>query len=119
MIRLLSQLVKWLEVRFPEKVVVLESDYRALHAKVEALESNLADLEDFNTKLVKDYGEVVNRLIAIETAAVHKGAVQDLVKVVAEIKADLASFKTSIGFRTQASNDEIQAILNGSPISNE
>lgn len=105
MIRLLSKLVKWLESRFPEKVIVLESDYRELKSRVVELEITLAA-----------HSDLVSRIELIESSAVHKAAVVDLVNLIAIMRDDLASFKTSIGFRTQASNDELQAVLNGEAI---
>ena len=92
MIRLLVRLGAWLDARFPAKVVVLESDYRELKSRVNALES---------------------QLIAIRIDAVHKDAVKDLVLVVKAVKDDLQSFKTSLGFNTRPVNPELSAVLNG------
>ncbi len=119
MIKLLSKLVKWLEVRFPEKVILLESDYSALKQKTEALEAKLKEVENGLETQVQSHAASIDRISMIESSAVHKGAVQDLVKIVSDIKADLASFKTSIGFRTQVQNDELQAVFNGEHISHE
>jgi len=119
MIRLLVKLGKWLDSRFPAKVVVLESDYEALWRRVKGLEGELSLLRDEAKVHERDISVAVDRVGGIEAKAVHKGAVQDLVRVVAELKADLASFKTSIGFRTQPVNDELQAVLNGEYINGQ
>jgi len=118
-IRLLVKLGKWLESRFPAKVIVLESDYQDLKSRLIALEQQLEAHASVAQLAEQNVTAVVDRIGKIEAAAVHKGAVGDLVKVVSELKADLASFKTSIGFRTQVGNSELQAMLNEESINNE
>jgi len=87
MIRLMVRFGKWLEARFPEKVVVTQQDYTAL----------------------------LNRISAIEQNAVHKGAVADLVGVVKKLDQDYNSFKVSMGFVPEKKT--LEAMLNGEVIS--
>lgn len=107
MIRLMVKLGKWLDSRFPEKVIVTTDQYLQLHAELGMLRSQVQDLSiSLNTAL--------ERLSVVEANAVHKGAVSDLVLVVKELKDDYASFKASMGFVSKpASNKEIEAMLNG------
>lgn len=91
MIRTIVRLGAWLDTRFPEKVVIKISDYKALLENICVLEM---------------------RLSAIEKASVHKDAVKDLVLVVKSVKDDFQSLKTSLGFSRQA-NPELNAVLNG------
>lgn len=84
MLRLIVRLGKWLEVRFPEKVVVTQADYT----------------------------DLLNRVSMVEQNAVHKGAVADLVKAVKAIKDEQDSFKTSMGFTPQKGK-VLEAMLNG------
>jgi len=115
-IRLLSRLVKWLESRFPEKVVVLESDYRALNMRLNRLEEQLKAHASVAVSHEEAIAAAIQRIAIVESSAVHKGAVADLVKVVAEVKTDFAAFKTSMGFRAPAANAELQAVFNGEQI---
>lgn len=97
MVRLLLTIAKWLDSRFPAKVVVLESDYQELKSRVVQLETELAGMRQ---------------------VAVHKDAVRDVIEVVKKVKEDLQSFKTSLGFnRTQTT--DILASLNGEPIGSD
>lgn len=99
MIRLIVKMANWLDAHFPAKVVVQEADYRALNQRIEALEATLT---------------------AVQSAAVHKDAVRDVIEVVKALKADLQSFKVSLGLNRMAQSQEsIEAILNGERISNE
>lgn len=92
MIRLLVRLGKWLDSRFPAKVVVLESDYRELRERMSGMES---------------------QMLALRKEAVHKDAVKDLVLVVKSVKEDFQSLKTSLGFNARQVNPELSAVLNG------
>lgn len=91
-IRLLVKLGAWLDSRFPARVVVKESDYRALNQRIEALEAKLQD---------------------VQKAAVHKDAVRDVIEVVKTLKADLQSFKVSLGLNRMTSPEDVLATLNG------
>lgn len=107
MIRLMVRMGKWLESRFPEKVVVTLRDW---HSVQEELTIVRAELKDNTLSL----NTALERLSVVESSAVHKGAVSDLVKVVKELKDDHMSFKASMGFKSGAiPNEEIQAMLNG------
>lgn len=107
MLRWLIKLALWLDRRFPEKLVVKLSDYVELKAQLEALLPLLPQVET-----------LVSRVSVLETSAVHKGAVQDLVGVVAQVKDEVASLKTSLGFN-RIGDASIRAILNGEPITTE
>lgn len=91
MIRTLISFGKWLESRFPEKVVVTQHDYNELN----------------------------RRLLLVEEAAVHKEAVQALIKIIEEMKIEQNSFKASMGFVSKPVNEDIAAMLNGSFLSAE
>jgi hypothetical protein len=88
MIRLLVKLGHWLETRFPEKLEVSKVDYDML----------------------------IQRVMNLENAAVHKAAVQDVIKVVAQVKNDIASLKTSLGFSAGPEAAKIEAFLSGEPV---
>ena len=90
MLKLIIKLGKYLERRFPERVVVTRSDYDAL----------------------------LLRLSAVEKSAVHVEAVRDVVKAVKALKDDHDSFKASMGFTPQKGRI-LEAMLNGEIISGE
>lgn len=108
MIRILVRFGKWLDSRFPAKVTLTEASFDLL----------VSDLKHLQTKVDK-LGDLDRRLALVETSAVHKGAVQDLVKVVAQLKEDYSSFKASSGFVPTHVSPEIQAMLNGEYIPSE
>ena len=87
MLKLIIKLGKYLENRFPERVVVTPADYAAL----------------------------LQRIAVVEQNAVHKGAVSDLVKAVKALKDDQDSFKASMGFTPQK-GQVLEAMLNGQMI---
>ncbi len=91
MIRLIVALGLWLDRRFPERVEVQKADYIALQARLGALEAKLED---------------------VQRSAVHKDAVRDVIAVVKQVKDDVASFKTSLGFN-RVVNPDLSAMLNG------
>jgi len=91
MLRLLVSLGRWIDARFPERIEVTKLDYDALHARLGALEAKLED---------------------VQKAAVHKDAVRDVIAVVKQVKDDIQSFKTSLGFNRPA-NPDLAAVLNG------
>ncbi len=107
MIRLLSKLVNWLEVRFPEKLVVTEADYRELTQSIQTCKA-----------LIPQVDAVLSRLSVIETNAVHKQAVQDLIVAVKALKDEYVSLKASLGM-SRIGDAEIRAMLNGLPIQGE
>ena len=91
MFRLLIKLGKWLEARFPERLEVSKFDYDAL----------------------------IQRVSQLEQAAVHKDAVRDVIQVIAQVKNDLSSLKTSLGFSAGPEAAKIEAFLSGEPVSKE
>ena len=113
LIKLLVKLGKWLETRFPERRVVTVADYENLHRRIQALDTEMAmcrsELKDIGLSFTK----ALERLSQVESAAVHKGAVRDLVIEVKTLKDDYTSFKASMGFRP---NPELEAALNGEMI---
>lgn len=109
MIKSIVRLGKWLETRFPEKVVVTTTDYMALATQLAVIGSQLKDIDlSLNTAL--------ERLSVVETSAVHKEPVKLLVEEVDRLSKDYKSFKASMGFTPSVSNAEIQALINGEPI---
>ncbi len=111
MIRLLVNLGKWLEARFPERRTVTLNDYNALWHEIGAIETNTASFKDFEALKAK-LGALEAKLEAVQSQAVHKDAVRDVIEVVRLMKEDFQSFKTSLGFSRQNS-PEINAMLNG------
>jgi len=106
MIRLLVKLGKWLDSRFPAKVVVTQKQFEAMHTELSMMRGTLSDVD-------LSLNKVLERLAVVESSAVHKGAVSDLVEVVKTLKADYVSFKVSQGFTPQAVNHDLSAMLNG------
>ncbi len=107
MTRLIIKLGKWLESRFPEKVIVTAQDYQNLNTELSLLRSTLNDNAlSLNTAL--------ERLSVVEKSAAHTEAVRELVKAVKTLNDDYLSFKASMGFRQgTVKAEEIQALLNG------
>jgi prefoldin subunit 5 len=118
LIQLLIKLGKFLEQRFPKKVLLVEADYRALQGKVEGLDAEVAMLRSD----LKDCSNAVeiaaSRLGTVETAAVHKDAVKSVISELQKIKDEFASLKTSLGFSRQVP-PEISMMLNGEPMGDQ
>ncbi len=113
MIRLIVRAAKWLESRFPEKVVVTAENYKALNEEIAVLRSQLND----NTLSLNT---VLNRLSSVESNAVHKEPVAIALKELDKLKSDYTSFKASMGFnRIAETNPEIAAMLNGQILGGE
>lgn len=105
MVRLLVRLGKWLDSRFPAKVVITEASYNQLHTELSMLRSEAKDLSlSLNT--------VLDRLSVVEANAVHKEPVSIALKELEKLKNDYTSFKASMGFSNKVA-PEIQAMLNG------
>lgn len=107
MISWLKQVVWWLEVRFPEKVVVTAVGYRALQLAIDHQEATIMNL-------LAESNDVVARLAKVEAAAVHKDAVRDLISVVTALKDEVTAIKANLGWQKPVdSNPELSAMLNG------
>lgn len=91
MIRLLVKLGQWLETRFPEKLEVSKTEYESLK----------------------------QRVLVLETSAVHTEAVKEVIKVIAQVKNDVSSLKTSLGFSAGPEAAKIEAFLSGEPVSTQ
>jgi prefoldin subunit 5 len=115
MIQMLIKLGKFLEQRFPKKVLLVEADYNALRAKVEGLDAELQLLRADLKESVNSVEVAVSRIGAVETAAVHKEAVKTVISEIQKVKDEFASLKTSLGFSRQPP-PEISMMLNGEPI---
>lgn len=111
MIHLIVRLGKWLENRFPAKLIVTEEKYLALHAELSIIRDTLTD-----TQL--SLNKALERLSVVEQNSVHKEAVQVAIKELDTLKTDYISFKASMGFRpiTAEKQAEISAMLNGEAI---
>lgn len=109
MIRLILRLAKWLDSRFPAKVTVTTAQYEALQLKVSDLASQASDNE-------QSLNKALERLSVVELNSVHKEPVQILISEVERLKADLISFKASMGFRGTQISAEVEAMLNGETI---
>lgn len=114
MIRAFVNLGKWLEQRFPEKVVITLESYNSLVQSNSSLQAEMSMLRQQVADLALSVDKANERLSVVESSAVHKGAVADMLAVLAQLKDDYTSFKASMGFtyKRQGSN-EIQALLNG------
>lgn len=111
MVRLISRFARWLESRFPEKLVVSREDYTHLRASVNVVEAEVVMLKD-------EIAALTARLGAVETAAVHKGAVQDVIRVVEAVKTDIVALKANLGWSKPIVEgtekaQELAAMLNG------
>jgi hypothetical protein len=91
MLRLIVKLGHWIETRFPEKLEVSKTEYDTL----------------------------LQRVYNLEQTAVHKQAVQDVIKIIAQTKNDVASLKTSLGFSAGPEAAKIEAFLSGEPVNQE
>jgi hypothetical protein len=101
MIQLIVRLGKWLETRFPEKVVVTLEKYGRL-------EYDIANCVEKSTQI----DLILTRLSVVETNAVHKAAVQDLITAVKDLKNEYVSLKASLGM-ARIGDSDIKAMLNG------
>ncbi len=108
MIRLLVKFGKWLDKRFPEKLVVKVDDYEALHTEISLIRGQL---NDNGLSLHK----ALERLSVVENNAVHKQAVQDLIQAVKVLKDEYVSLKASLGMN-RIGDSSIRAMLNGEPL---
>lgn len=103
MIQLLICLGKWLEQRFPKQVVVLETDYKALLAKIDIFENRL-----------KDVAHIDARLAFVEKSAVHLEPVKLLAEEMAKMKAEMVSLRAGLGITASATSPEaLETMLNG------
>lgn len=116
MIQLLIRLGKFLEARFPKKILLVEADYNALRAKVEGLDAELQLLRGDLKDCLSAVEIAASRIGTVETAAVHKEAVKTVVLELQKVKDEFASLKTSLGFSRTTVPPEVQAMLNGEVI---
>jgi flagellar motility protein MotE (MotC chaperone) len=108
MIKLIVKLGKWLETRFPEKLYVTAESYEQIHTELSMLRGQMQEAE-------QSLAKALERLSVVESNAVHKDAVKDLVEVVKAVKLEYSSLKASMGF-TPIKDEEIRAMLNGEQI---
>ena len=113
MVRLLVRLGQWLDSRFPAKVTVTLKEYQALQSCQEQLQAEVSMLRSQLNDNSLSLNKVLDRLSVVESSAVHKGAVSDLVEVVKTLKDDYVSYKVSQGFTPKTVNSDLQAMLNG------
>jgi hypothetical protein len=107
MIRLLVSFGKWLDARFPEKVIITPSELEQFKKDVQLCKA-----------LVPQVDTLVSRLSVVEANAVHKGAVQDLIIAVKMLKDEYVSLKASLGM-SRIGDAEIRAMLSGEPINGD
>ena len=101
---MLAKLGLWLQTRFPEKLVISVKDYQELKQDIQLCKALLPQVET-----------LVQRLSVVETNAVHKQAVQDLINVVKSLKDEYVSLKASLGMN-RINDADIRAMLNGTPL---
>lgn len=105
--RMWTKIAQWLDRRFPEQIVVKAEQYFGLHEEMSQLRSELKDAQLSLTKALE-------RLSVVESNAVHKGAVSDLVIAVKTLKEDYATFKANtLGGNKPLTEAEINALYNG------
>ena len=108
--RVWTAVANWLDRRFPEKTIVTVENYMSLHTELSMLRSLLVDMKPQLDKLNE-------RMSVVESNAVHKGAVSDLVIAVKTLKEDYATFKANtLGGGKPITDAEINALFNGGPI---
>lgn len=108
--RVWTAVANWLDRRFPEKVVVTANAYMSLHGEISMIRQMV---ENHELSLNKS----LERLSVVESNAVHKGAVSDLVIAVKTLKEDYATFKANtLGGGKPITDAEINALFNGGPI---
>lgn len=108
MIRLLVRFGKWLDSRFPAKLVVTTEQYEQLHTELSMVRGQLSDM-------ALSLNKALERLSVVESNAVHKEPVQTVISELDKLKNEYSSFKASMGYKHQIS-PEIQAMLNGEVI---
>lgn len=113
MIRLLVKLGQWLDSRFPAKVTVTLKQYEALQGCQDQLQAEMSMLRSQAQDQASSLATLLERLSVVESSAVHKGAVADLVEVVKTLKDDYISYKVSQGFTPKTVNHDLSAMLNG------
>jgi hypothetical protein len=101
---MLAKLGQFLLTRFPEKVQVTSADYAELKADILRCKEQALQID-----------VLIQRLSVVESNAVHKQAVQDLIVVVKSLKDEYISLKASLGM-ARITDTDIQALLNGNPI---
>lgn len=106
MIRLIVKMGRWLDSRFPAKVVVTEAQFAALNEELSTLR---AQVNDQGLSLNK----TLERMSVVEGNAVHKEPVALAIQELDKLKQDYTSFKASMGFSNKALSPKIQAMLNG------
>lgn len=113
MIRAIVKLGQWLDSRFPAKVIVTADSFLELQRKQVDFASSVVRLHNYVDSLVEKMNTLENRMRVVESNAVHKGAVQDLVTITTQLKDDYTSFKASMGFVAKEARPELTAMLNG------
>ena len=109
---MLGKIGQFLQTRFPEKLVLTEDHYHELVNLVKGAHTELAGLHDKIREMDSLVAKAYERLSVLETSAVHKDAVQAVVKHLQEAKEEVNKIKFSMGIDRQV-NPEIQAMLNG------
>lgn len=112
MIRLLVGLGKWLDSRFPAKVVVTQAQYDYLHEVMKGHDEEISIVRKGIRELGMSLDKALERLSVVESNAVHKEPVQAVIKELMDLKEEYTSFKANMGFRP-VENNELHAMLNG------
>jgi hypothetical protein len=111
MIQLIVKLGKWLETRFPTKIVVTTAEHLTLKAQIDVAVKILPDLE-------KQIDMINQRLSVVETSAAHTEAVKVLINEIARLKEDFITIKTGLGL-SRIQDADVHAMLNGIPLTPE
>ncbi len=90
MVKMIIRFARWLETRFPEKMVVTPQEYQTL----------------------------LQRVLFLETNSTHKDATKAVVLKMKDLQDEFATIKTGLGLNNPK-NMELMAMLNGQPISQE
>ena len=86
--------------------------------KYSQLHTELADLTERIAEMDSLLAKANERLSVVETGSASVVAVKELLNHVAELKAEVNKIKFSLGI-DKTLNAELQAMLNGEPISND
>lgn len=121
MIRAIVRLGQWLDSRFPQKLVVTVASYADLNRQIHSAHVELASIQNTLSDITLSLNKTLERVSTLENAAVHKGAVQDVIVVVGKLKEELSALRFGLGMTAPVSSKdaEIKAILNGQPLGDE
>lgn len=115
---MLAKIGQFLMTRFPEKRVVTVTEYEALRQRIASLDAEISGLRSQLNDTSLSLNTAISRIGTLEAHSVHKGAVQDLVDVIRQVKDEMASLKAGLGMN-RVGDADIRALLNGEPVGDQ